>query len=569
MKLSKIMLGAFLLGALSGSAWGQDTLYAEYFTGGVPALAWFDPWTPDSTTLLTRAVTGNPSGDGWVGVVNNRSSGGGVGTELVGTMSLADYEIQAQVYCTVSGTAGGPYNGIVARCDTTGGQSYYSLRTDFDTNQRIQLRWYPGISGYGDSIAAWTGAQIPGGVPTQSGWHRLGLKVESNQMWAYYDDSLLAGSPFTENNLSSGAFGVYLFKMPDAAEMLFDDVIVTGQAGPQSFDFIAQQNHFLDQNQQEMTIRPAAGQTIYFALDWDAINGSGTSPAFQNTLKIDNSVIYTENNPGVEPNSNHTTQSNAWTATLGQHVLRWTLDSLNQVIEGNENNNVLVDTFLVLDPNAYDFQADSTWIAKPDTTPYTDSVRVGDKVLFVLHWSVPMGTGASGPFNISMHLDGNSYYLSTFPGVSASGGHYMTVAAPWVAELGFHYFEWMLDADNWINEFNENNNGTLDGLTVAEPVGVRWEPYSAPQPQTLRLTGVFPNPFNPEVTLRFENDRPGAMKLTVYDVAGRQVAVLADGMYPRGSWDVTWSAQHLAAGTYYAVLEGDGHRSVKPLMLVK
>jgi len=210
-------------------AFGQDTLYVEHFTNGVPALSWFDPWTPDSLSLTTQFVSGNPSGDGWVGAVSNAYSGGGVGTVLSGALSMADYEIQAQVYCVVSASAG-PYNGIVARWDTTGGNSYLSLRSDFDNNQRLQLRWYPGASGFGDSIASWAGAQIPGGVPTQSSWHRLGLKMQGDQIWAYYDNVLLSGSPFTNTDLTQGWFGAYIFKMPGDVQTLFDDVVVLSNA---------------------------------------------------------------------------------------------------------------------------------------------------------------------------------------------------------------------------------------------------------------------------------------------------------------------------------------------------
>ncbi len=568
MKFTKILFGALLLAAPLSNVYGQDTLYAEYFTGGDPMLDWFDPWTPDSTTLSTQFVTGNPSGDGWVGVVSNASSGGGVGTELSGLLSMTDYEIQAQIFCTVSPSAG-PYNGIVARWDTTGGNSYYSLRTDFDNNGRIQLRWFPGLSGQGDSIAAWSGGQIPGGVPAQSSWHNLALKVEGNQLWAYYDNTLLAGCPITDSHLTNGAFGVYLFNFLATDQMLFDDVLVLGQAGAQPFDLIPQTNHFLDSNQVEMTLRPATGQTIYFQLDWDALNGTTTSPAFRNILEMDGTPIFQENNPGVQSNSNHTTTSNAWVATLGSHVLEWTLDSQNNVIEGNENNNVLVDSFLVIDPNSYDLQADSTWIADQDTIPYSDSVRVGDPVRFVLHWSAPMGSGPSGPFNIAMDLDGQSYFLTTYPGLSSSGGNYMTLAEPWTATLGFHYFEWYLDSDGWITEFDETNNSTLDGLTVAPLVGVEWGPPLTYLPQDLRISNIFPNPFNPEVTLRYENTEPGVVTLKVYDVAGRLVTVLADGFHPRGVWDVTWNGANLAGGTYFAVLEGNGKRSVKALMLVK
>jgi len=88
-------------------------------------------------------------------------------------------------------------------------------------------------------------------------------------------------------------------------------------------------------------------------------------------------------------------------------------------------------------------------------------------------------------------------------------------------------------------------------------------------PQDVRISNIFPNPFNPEVTLRYENTEPGVVTLKVYDVAGRLVTVLADGFHPRGVWDVTWNGAKVAGGTYFAVLEANGKRSVKALMLVK
>ncbi|RJP73469.1 MAG: hypothetical protein C4524_14425, partial [Candidatus Zixiibacteriota bacterium] len=127
--MKRVTLYLFVILLCAGSAGAQlDTLYAEYFTGGTTSLNWFDPWTPGNT-IGVQSVTGNPSGDGWVGKVSNELSGGGVGTALAGTINLTDYEVQAQVYTTV-GT--GIYHTLVARWDTTGAQQFYALRTDFD-----------------------------------------------------------------------------------------------------------------------------------------------------------------------------------------------------------------------------------------------------------------------------------------------------------------------------------------------------------------------------------------------------------------------------------------------------
>ena len=54
-------------------------------------------------------------------------------------------------------------------------------------------------------------------------------------------------------------------------------------------------------------------------------------------------------------------------------------------------------------------------------------------------------------------------------------------------------------------------------------------------PSVARLTGAWPNPFNPRVNVDFALPRDGAAHLAVHDLTGRQVAVLRDGVLPAGS----------------------------------
>jgi hypothetical protein len=71
----------------------------------------------------------------------------------------------------------------------------------------------------------------------------------------------------------------------------------------------------------------------------------------------------------------------------------------------------------------------------------------------------------------------------------------------------------------------------------------------------------FPNPFNPSTTIRFRTARAGSVSLKVFDMLGREVETLAEGMYQAGSHDVRWNASGLASGTYICRLElSEGHR---------
>lgn len=74
-------------------------------------------------------------------------------------------------------------------------------------------------------------------------------------------------------------------------------------------------------------------------------------------------------------------------------------------------------------------------------------------------------------------------------------------------------------------------------------------------PVATRLIGASPNPFNPMTKVYFSLSRPQHVTVTVYDLTGRRVAVLADGMLPQGEQSVQWngtdaSGRAVASGTY-------------------
>lgn len=227
--MGKILI-CFAFGLFSFQVSAQ--LYEEHFTDGSTDLSWFPEWGGNNMEVIS--VVGNPSGDGWVGKVSNEGSPP-VGTALSGTASLADYSIEAYIYCRVS--ASGPYQGIVARWDTTGPTSeatYYSLIADFDGSERIRLAAVVGSTP--NTLKEWVGDSIPGGVPTESGWHKLGLKLSHDSIWAYYDEVELSGSPFIDTLASAGFFGIYIFKMFGTDSTLCDDILVYEVTGVEESD---------------------------------------------------------------------------------------------------------------------------------------------------------------------------------------------------------------------------------------------------------------------------------------------------------------------------------------------
>lgn len=83
------------------------------------------------------------------------------------------------------------------------------------------------------------------------------------------------------------------------------------------------------------------------------------------------------------------------------------------------------------------------------------------------------------------------------------------------------------------------------------------------------LAQNYPNPFNPSTQIRFTLRTSNFARLTVYDVLGREVAVLVDGNLPAGSHTVTFDASNLTSGVYLYKLEADGQVQTKRMTLLK
>jgi mannose/cellobiose epimerase-like protein (N-acyl-D-glucosamine 2-epimerase family) len=84
------------------------------------------------------------------------------------------------------------------------------------------------------------------------------------------------------------------------------------------------------------------------------------------------------------------------------------------------------------------------------------------------------------------------------------------------------------------------------GFEATEPVAA--EPPAGPAAFTLEAAA--PNPFAGRTRLAYTLDRPMPVRLSVLDLLGREVAVLADGAQPAGRHVATWEAAGLPSGVY-------------------
>jgi len=113
------------------------------------------------------------------------------------------------------------------------------------------------------------------------------------------------------------------------------------------------------------------------------------------------------------------------------------------------------------------------------------------------------------------------------------------------------------------------NSGTILRSTFSPTTGI--EPQPGALPVLVRLEQNYPNPFNPGTSIAFRTAGPGTsrVRLGVYDLLGREVAVLVDEPKNPGEYAVRFNGSHLASGLYVYRLAVDDAVEVRKMLLLK
>lgn len=88
-------------------------------------------------------------------------------------------------------------------------------------------------------------------------------------------------------------------------------------------------------------------------------------------------------------------------------------------------------------------------------------------------------------------------------------------------------------------------------------------------PSVWRLAPGYPNPFNARTSIVFNLDRPGPVKLSVFNLLGEEVAVLVEENLDAGEYTLVWGAINKPSGVYLAVLRAQGETQTRKLTLLK
>lgn len=113
-------------------------------------------------------------------------------------------------------------------------------------------------------------------------------------------------------------------------------------------------------------------------------------------------------------------------------------------------------------------------------------------------------------------------------------------------------------------------NPAILELFVLSELGICGVPQSENSvPRTVSLSQNYPNPFNPATTIRFAVPHTMHVTLKVYDMTGRGVATLLDGIKSAGTYAVTWDAGGLPSGIYLCRINAGAWSGTRKIALIR
>ncbi|MBX7044018.1 MAG: T9SS type A sorting domain-containing protein [Ignavibacteria bacterium] len=220
---------------------------------------------------------------------------------------------------------------------------------------------------------------------------------------------------------------------------------------------------------------------------------------------------------------------------------------------------------------------------------WTSGATTGTVNTYAVHYNNAT-TGLAGGTAMVLSTDGGTSYSSvTAPGTAGNlNGIEGNGSDWWAIRSGNTIYRSTNGAASWTNAFV---SGTavfqdldfavgLNGCSVGWAVGnagviakmenlVGITTTSSEVPSSYLLKQNYPNPFNPTTNITFALPKAGDVTLKVYDMSGKEVAVLVNEFKNAGSYLVGFNAANLPSGAYFYRIISGGFVETKKMMLVK
>ncbi len=116
--------------------------------------------------------------------------------------------------------------------------------------------------------------------------------------------------------------------------------------------------------------------------------------------------------------------------------------------------------------------------------------------------------------------------------------------------------------------FNAGSGGMARMISKTNATGIKTQSGSS-KVESFKLEQNYPNPFNPSTKIRFSVATAASVNISIYNITGQQVAVVANGFFNNGTYEATFDASSLTSGIYFAKMTSGAFTSIQKMNLLK
>ncbi len=192
---------------------------------------------------------------------------------------------------------------------------------------------------------------------------------------------------------------------------------------------------------------------------------------------------------------------------------------------------------------------------------FTATIQSGSGSSVVLRWKTLSETD-----NLGFEVERSLAAAGPFEAIAGSfqPGHGTTVEPQ-----EYSFTDPNAEGKNWYYRLKQTDRS--GAIHYSDPVQaiVAGVPEQNPLPTLFALDQNYPNPFNPTTVIRYQLPVASQVRLVVFDVLGREVATLTNGVREAGYHSESFNASGLGSGFYFYQLKAGEQTFLKKMLLVK
>jgi len=192
----------------------------------------------------------------------------------------------------------------------------------------------------------------------------------------------------------------------------------------------------------------------------------------------------------------------------------------------------------------------------------------------------------NGGYNWNTNITNLQFALTSMKFVSPNTGYIVGSATVNTTDIGLllkttnNGLNWQrqnLIANQYLKDICFINDLTgfiagQDGLILKTTTGGEFigiNQISSEIPKSYYLQQNYPNPFNPVTNIKFDLPKKSNVKITIFDIIGKEISVLVNEELNSGTFEVNWDASNFPSGVYFYKIETEEFSESKKMILVK